>query len=174
MQISPFLFLLIIPTQPLFSQRINSPQRMIRLSLTKQSPFHTLSIPTGDGNDKLSVLPASTTGSLSSIITTSVASSEPDRGDHRDGGVGGGGDDDDKHVVATTAGGKGAGGGVGGDGHGLPVGHGGEIKQEKWWETTLQISIPFFIAGVGTIGAGVILGRVEVSLSSEVDSDNPG
>lgn len=115
----------------------------------------------GDGNDKLSVLPASTTGSLSSIITTSVASSEPDRGDHRDGGVGGGGDDDDKNVVATTAGGKGAGGGGGGDGHGLPVGHGGEIKQEKWWETTLQISIPFFIAGVGTIGAGVILGRVE-------------
>lgn len=121
--------------------------------------FHFLSA--GDGNDKLSVLPASTTGSLSSIITTSVASSEPDRGDHRDGGVGGGGDDDDTNVVATMgAGGKGA----GGDGHGPPVGHGGEIKQEKWWETTLQISIPFFIAGVGTIGAGVILGRVEVSL----------
>lgn len=114
----------------------------------------------GDGNDKLSVLPASTTGSLSSIITTSVASSEPDRGDHRDGGVGGGGDDDEHNVVATTGG---AGGkcisslGGGGPGHG----HGGEIKQEKWWETTLQISIPFFIAGIGTIGAGIILGRVE-------------
>lgn len=108
----------------------------------------------GDGNDKLSVLPASTTGSLSSIITTSVASSEPDRGDHRDGGVGGGGDDDDAHnVVATGAGGGGKcinGGG-----------HGGGIKHEKWWETTLQISIPFFIAGIGTIGAGIILGRVE-------------
>lgn len=107
----------------------------------------------GDGNDKLSVLPASTTGSLSSIITTSVASSEPDRGDHRDGGVGGGGDDDDNNVVAT------AGKCLGGPGgHGGP---GGEIKQEKWWETTLQISIPFFIAGIGTIGAGIILGRVE-------------
>lgn len=109
----------------------------------------------GDGNDKLSVLPASTTGSLSSIITTSVASSEPDRGDHRDGGVGGGGDDDERNVVATT-GGKCIDGGGGG-----PGGHGGEIKQEKWWETTLQISIPFFIAGIGTIGAGIILGRVE-------------
>lgn len=112
----------------------------------------------GDGNDKLSVLPASTTGSLSSIITTSVASSEPDRGDHRDGGVGGGGDDDEHNVVATT-GGKCLSGGGGGGGH--PGGHGGEIKQEKWWETTLQISIPFFIAGIGTIGAGIILGRVE-------------
>ncbi|XP_021701248.1 solute carrier family 41 member 1 isoform X3 [Aedes aegypti] len=111
----------------------------------------------GDGNDKLSVLPASTTGSLSSIITTSVASSEPDRGDLRDGGVGGGGDDDEHNVVATAAGGgKCAGGGGGG-----PGGHGREIKQEKWWETTLQISIPFFIAGIGTIGAGIILGRVE-------------
>lgn len=111
----------------------------------------------GDGNDKLSVLPASTTGSLSSIITTSVASSEPDRGDHRDGGVGGGGDDDEHNVVATTGGGKCLSGGGGGH----PGGHGGEIKQEKWWETTLQISIPFFIAGIGTIGAGIILGRVE-------------
>lgn len=109
----------------------------------------------GDGNDKLSVLPASTTGSLSSIITTSVASSEPDRGDHRDGGVGGGGDDDDNNVVATT-GDKCNGGGGGG-----PRGPGGEIKHEKWWQTTLQISIPFFIAGIGTIGAGIILGRVE-------------
>lgn len=113
----------------------------------------------GDGNDKLSVLPASTTGSLSSIITTSVASSEPDRGDHRDGGVGGGGDDDDNNVVATSGGGVGKClGGGGGPGHG---GLGRDIKQEKWWETTLQISIPFFIAGIGTIGAGIILGRVE-------------
>ncbi|XP_021701273.1 solute carrier family 41 member 1 isoform X6 [Aedes aegypti] len=119
-----------------------------------------------DGNDKLSVLPASTTGSLSSIITTSVASSEPDRGDLRDGGVGGGGDDDEHNVVATAAGGgKCAGGGGGG-----PGGHGREIKQEKWWETTLQISIPFFIAGIGTIGAGIILGRVEArcALDSEI------
>ncbi|KAL9694996.1 hypothetical protein quinque_014281 [Culex quinquefasciatus] len=81
----------------------------------------------GDGNDKLSVLPASTTGSLSSIITTSWRPPA---------------------ASACVAG---------------PGGHGGlgEIKQEKWWETTLQISIPFFIAGIGTIGAGIILGRVE-------------
>ncbi|XP_053686366.1 solute carrier family 41 member 1 isoform X1 [Sabethes cyaneus] len=111
----------------------------------------------GDGNEKLSGLPASTTGSLSSIITTSVASSEPDRGDHRDGGVGGGGDDDDNNVVSTTGGGGGKCLGGGGGGHGGAT----EIKQEKWWETTLQISIPFFIAGIGTIGAGIILGRVE-------------
>ncbi|XP_053686374.1 solute carrier family 41 member 1 isoform X2 [Sabethes cyaneus] len=110
-----------------------------------------------DGNEKLSGLPASTTGSLSSIITTSVASSEPDRGDHRDGGVGGGGDDDDNNVVSTTGGGGGKCLGGGGGGHGGAT----EIKQEKWWETTLQISIPFFIAGIGTIGAGIILGRVE-------------
>lgn len=38
------------------------------------------------------------------------------------------------------------------------------IKQEKWWQTTLQVSIPFLIAGVGTIGAGIILGRVEVNI----------
>ncbi|XP_055644257.1 solute carrier family 41 member 1 isoform X4 [Toxorhynchites rutilus septentrionalis] len=115
-----------------------------------------------DGNDKLSVLPASTTGSLSSIITTSVASSEPDRGDHRDGGVGGGGDDDDNNVVSTT-GGKCVGDG---DGHGGP---GGGIKQEKWWQTTLQVSIPFFIAGIGTIGAGIILGRVEGRSALDVE-----
>ncbi|XP_055607257.1 solute carrier family 41 member 1 isoform X2 [Uranotaenia lowii] len=118
-------------------------------------PFTIYGSHHGDGNEKLSVLPASTTGSLSSIITTSVASSEPDRGDHRDGGVGGGGDDDDNNDVVATTGGKCLGGG---GGHGGP---GGEIKQEAWWETTLQISIPFFIAGIGTIGAGIILGRVE-------------
>jgi solute carrier family 41 len=104
-------------------------------------------VSTGD-NDKLSVLPASTTGSLSSIITTSIASSEPEGG-NRKGGVGDGGD------------------GVGGDSFGgddakqivdLPG-----IKHEKWWQITLQVSIPFFIAGMGTIAAGIILGRVEVS-----------
>ncbi|KAL7027949.1 hypothetical protein ACKWTF_005663 [Chironomus riparius] len=35
------------------------------------------------------------------------------------------------------------------------------IQHEKWWQTTIQVSIPFFIAGIGTIGAGIILGRVE-------------
>ncbi|XP_073833894.1 solute carrier family 41 member 1 isoform X1 [Musca autumnalis] len=104
-------------------------------------------------NDKLSGLPHSTTGSLSSIITTSIASSEPDPG------AGGGG------------------GGGGGGGHGGPgslVSHDGQssvdekmalnrpgIKQEKWTTILIQVSIPFFLAGIGTIGAGIILGRVE-------------
>ncbi|KFB42030.1 AGAP000663-PA-like protein [Anopheles sinensis] len=142
-------------------------------------------IDTGDGTGK----PASTTGSLSSIITTSIASSDPDRGDHRAssscytgslaGDVGdlagpleqkrpvvtaleragdGGGDDD------GNAGGGNAGtevvpaGGDGADGGHGPV---AAIRTEKWWQTTLQIAVPFFIAGFGTIAAGIILGRVE-------------
>lgn len=88
-------------------------------------------------NDKLSVLPISTTGSLNSIITTSVASSEPDPGSDKGDGDGG----DEK----------------------LTTRNGAPIKEEEWWKTTLQVSIPFFIAGIGTIGAGIILGRVEVS-----------
>ncbi|XP_011292235.1 solute carrier family 41 member 2 isoform X2 [Musca domestica] len=102
-------------------------------------------------NDKLSGLPHSTTGSLSSIITTSIASSEPDPG------AGGGG-----------------GGGGGGNGGPGSLGHDGQssvdekmalnrpgIKQEKWTTILIQVSIPFFLAGIGTIGAGIILGRVE-------------
>ncbi|CAO1412600.1 unnamed protein product [Diamesa hyperborea] len=85
----------------------------------------------GDDNDKLSVLPGSTSGSLSSITTQSVASSEPDPN-----GVDGGDGGEDKNIVK-------------------------QVIQEKWWQTTLQVSIPFFIAGIGTIGAGIILGRVE-------------
>lgn len=38
-----------------------------------------------------------------------------------------------------------------------------EIVNEEWWRTTLQVSIPFLIAGCGTIGAGILLGVVEVS-----------
>ncbi|XP_059618448.1 solute carrier family 41 member 1-like isoform X1 [Phlebotomus argentipes] len=87
-------------------------------------------------NDRLSVLPASTTGSLSSITTTSVASSEPDRGLEPGGG---GGDGDEKLTRKDD----------------LPY------RTEEWWQTTLQVSIPFLIAGIGTIGAGIILGRVE-------------
>ncbi|XP_012265718.2 solute carrier family 41 member 1-like [Athalia rosae] len=34
-------------------------------------------------------------------------------------------------------------------------------KDEKWYTTTLQISVPFFIAGIGTIGAGLILATVQ-------------
>ncbi|XP_022214022.2 solute carrier family 41 member 3 isoform X2 [Drosophila obscura] len=35
------------------------------------------------------------------------------------------------------------------------------IKQEKWSTILLQVSIPFFLAGIGTIGAGIVLGKVE-------------
>ncbi|XP_032582641.1 solute carrier family 41 member 1 isoform X3 [Drosophila sechellia] len=119
-------------------------------------------------NEKLSGLPHSTTGSLSSIITTSIASSEPDPGAVSGGGGGAGG-----------AGG-GGGGGNGGIGSGALVaadassiaGINGSseeklalnrpgIKQEKWTTILLQVSIPFFLAGIGTIGAGIVLGRVE-------------
>lgn len=37
-----------------------------------------------------------------------------------------------------------------------------QVKQEKWWQITIQVSIPFLLAGIGTIGAGIILGNVEV------------
>ena len=93
---------------------------------------------TGD-DDKLSVLPASTTGSLSSITTTSLVS-EKDLagGGSSDGNASERGDDKgEKQLIG--------------------------IQHEKWWQTTIQVSIPFFIAGIGTIGAGIILGRVEVS-----------
>ncbi|XP_073958966.1 solute carrier family 41 member 1-like [Choristoneura fumiferana] len=33
-------------------------------------------------------------------------------------------------------------------------------KEEKWWTTLVQVAFPFFIAGCGTIGAGIVLGRV--------------
>lgn len=132
-------------------------------------------IPTspGDGKGKIATLPASTTGSLSSIITTSIASSEPDRVDHRSGGDGGTGcsgslvDEvsdgrplDQKCAISCggIAGAPGASADNGGD-----DGHGADIRQEKWWYMTLQIAIPFFVAGVGTIGAGIILGHVEVN-----------
>lgn len=38
-----------------------------------------------------------------------------------------------------------------------------DIKTEKWWSTTLQVAVPFFLAGIGTIGAGLTLGIVQVS-----------
>lgn len=89
----------------------------------------------------MSALPTSTTGSLSSIITTTVASSDQDPDKC---GVGGGDDGSENGDEKLTA------------RNGTP------FKQEEWWRTTIQVSIPFFIAGIGTIGAGVILGRVEV------------
>jgi hypothetical protein len=37
------------------------------------------------------------------------------------------------------------------------------ITPELWWSTTLQVAVPFFLAGVGTIGAGLTLGHVQAS-----------
>ncbi|XP_069694265.1 solute carrier family 41 member 1 [Periplaneta americana] len=37
----------------------------------------------------------------------------------------------------------------------------GGAKQEKWWSTALQVAVPFFLAGIGTIGAGLTLGVVQ-------------
>ncbi|XP_055844917.1 solute carrier family 41 member 1 isoform X2 [Episyrphus balteatus] len=99
-------------------------------------------------NDKLSGLPHSTTGSLSSIITTSIASSEPDPGSDR-GGAGGGND-----------GGGSSAGNPGCADEKQALNRPG-VKQEKWTTILVQVSIPFFLAGIGTIGAGIILGRVE-------------
>ena len=36
------------------------------------------------------------------------------------------------------------------------------IVDELWYTTLLQISVPFFIAGIGTIGAGLVLAEVKV------------
>ncbi|XP_034836789.1 solute carrier family 41 member 1-like isoform X2 [Maniola hyperantus] len=33
-------------------------------------------------------------------------------------------------------------------------------KEERWWNTLMQVAVPFFIAGCGTIGAGLVLGSV--------------
>lgn len=83
----------------------------------------------------MSVLHPSATGSLSSITTTSLVS---EQGGASDGGGSDRGDDrSEKQLVG--------------------------IKHEAWWQTTIQVAIPFFIAGIGTIGAGIILGRVEVN-----------
>ncbi|KAF2885690.1 hypothetical protein ILUMI_20463 [Ignelater luminosus] len=35
------------------------------------------------------------------------------------------------------------------------------LKNEKWYFVALQVAVPFLIAGMGTIGAGLILGMVE-------------
>lgn len=35
------------------------------------------------------------------------------------------------------------------------------LKKEKWYSVTIQIFVPFMIAGIGTIGAGIVLGNVE-------------
>lgn len=95
---------------------------------------------TDSDNEKFAVLPPSTTGSLTSITTTSVASSEPDPGSDKGG-------DDGGNAKLT--------------GNGI-------AKEEAWWQTTIQVAIPFLIAGVGTIGAGIILGIVEVCMKLDL------
>lgn len=39
------------------------------------------------------------------------------------------------------------------------------IADESCVHTSLQVSVPFFIAGIGTIGAGLVLSSVKASLS---------
>ncbi|BFG01222.1 solute carrier family 41 member 3 [Drosophila madeirensis] len=114
-------------------------------------------------NEKLSGLPHSTTGSLSSIITTSIASSEPDPGAASAGGGGGagsggsGGSGPNALVAADAA----SIAGINGSSEEKLALNRPGIKQEKWSTILLQVSIPFFLAGIGTIGAGIVLGKVE-------------
>lgn len=39
------------------------------------------------------------------------------------------------------------------------------LEKEKWYSVTVQVAVPFFIAGLGTIGAGIVLGNVTVSIT---------
>ncbi|KMZ08796.1 solute carrier family 41 member 1 isoform X1 [Drosophila simulans] len=156
-------------TPPIYQQQLSTLTATTPLDVAPDDKYRLFTIFNGNDpdNEKLSGLPHSTTGSLSSIITTSIASSEPDPGAVSGGGGGAGG-----------AGG--GGGGNGGIGSGALVaadassiaGINGSseeklalnrpgIKQEKWTTILLQVSIPFFLAGIGTIGAGIVLGRVE-------------
>ncbi|XP_044316812.1 solute carrier family 41 member 1 isoform X1 [Drosophila rhopaloa] len=157
-------------TPPIYQQQLSTLTATTPLDVAPDDKYRLFTIFNGNDpdNEKLSGLPHSTTGSLSSIITTSIASSEPDPGAASGGGGGGG------------AGGGGGGSGNGGIGSGALVaadassiaGINGSseeklalnrpgIKQEKWTTILLQVSIPFFLAGIGTIGAGIVLGRVE-------------
>ena len=36
------------------------------------------------------------------------------------------------------------------------------LGEERWWQVALQVSLPFIVAGVGMVGAGVVLGIVQV------------
>ncbi|KAH8368522.1 hypothetical protein KR084_012691, partial [Drosophila pseudotakahashii] len=157
-------------TPPIYQQQLSTLTATTPLDVAPDDKYRLFTIFNGNDpdNEKLSGLPHSTTGSLSSIITTSIASSEPDPGAASGGGGGAGG------------GGGGGGSGNGGIGSGALVaadassiaGINGSseeklalnrpgIKQEKWSTILLQVSIPFFLAGIGTIGAGIVLGRVE-------------
>ncbi|XP_030382230.1 solute carrier family 41 member 1 isoform X2 [Scaptodrosophila lebanonensis] len=106
-------------------------------------------------NEKLSGQPYSTTGSLSSIITTSIASSEPDPGAAGGGGGGGSGGPGGLQTDASSI------AGINGSSEEKLALNRPGIKQEKWSTILIQVSIPFLLAGIGTIGAGIVLGRVE-------------
>lgn len=156
----PLLFLLLLIISSLYPNK-SIPSTKIQLTTNCVAWRYLWLIPptfffADNAIDRLSTLPPSTTGSLSSITTTSVASSEPDHlhqqhvgANGRGGGspIGGGGGEVDDDILAEKLAHKNA----------------MLLKQEKWWQTTIQVSIPFFLAGIGTIGAGVILGRVEVN-----------
>lgn len=49
-------------------------------------------------------------------------------------------------------------------------GDGRDIRNEKWYHTILQVSIPFFIAGLGTIGAGRVLTTAKVKILPKEDT----
>ncbi|XP_076761218.1 solute carrier family 41 member 3 isoform X2 [Xylocopa sonorina] len=47
------------------------------------------------------------------------------------------------------------------DYHNNAAGYGSNTyRNERWYQTTTQVAVPFFIAGIGTIGAGLVLAKV--------------
>lgn len=36
-------------------------------------------------------------------------------------------------------------------------------KREAWWQTATQVAVPYTLGGAGTIGAGIVLSKVQVS-----------
>ncbi|XP_016962746.1 solute carrier family 41 member 1 [Drosophila biarmipes] len=153
-------------TPPIYQQQLSTLTATTPLDVAPDDKYRLFTIFNGNDpdNEKLSGLPHSTTGSLSSIITTSIASSEPDPGAASGGGGAGGGG-------GSGNGGIGSGALVAADASSIAGINGSSeeklalnrpgIKQEKWTTILLQVSIPFFLAGIGTIGAGIVLGRVE-------------
>ncbi|KAH8256665.1 hypothetical protein KR026_012287, partial [Drosophila bipectinata] len=156
-------------TPPIYQQQLSTLTTTTPLDVAQDDKYRLFTIFNGNDpdNEKLSGLPHSTTGSLSSIITTSIASSEPDPGAASGGGGGGGG----SGGGGSGNGGIGSGALVAADASSIAGINGSSeeklalnrpgIKQEKWTTILLQVSIPFFLAGIGTIGAGIVLGRVE-------------
>ncbi|KAH8320175.1 hypothetical protein KR074_010331, partial [Drosophila pseudoananassae] len=157
-------------TPPIYQQQLSTLTTTTPLDVAQDDKYRLFTIFNGNDpdNEKLSGLPHSTTGSLSSIITTSIASSEPDPGAASGGGGGGGGG---SGGGGSGNGGIGSGALVAADASSIAGINGSSeeklalnrpgIKQEKWTTILLQVSIPFFLAGIGTIGAGIVLGRVE-------------